>query len=709
MTFRTLSGIIFIAVGTLALSRESVAGQSAPTTVDRIAYESCYFDSWDTYQYVCSVVVRADGIDTIVAPVGYTPKWSPDGGRIAFVGDLWEADIKVVHLADLTVTNLTSDPAFDGAPAWSPDGSTIAFVSTRTGIPELYRVNDDGTGLVRLTTAIGFNGRFAWSPDGRTIALARDVAGEPNLYRINADGTGIVRLTAGVGGVGEFDWSSDGTRIVFDCATEVCVINADATGVSRLTASSGRSAVFAPGDGRMAFVTTGFGPAAEIAVRHEDGTIVRVAPGTPGTNPAWSWDGTSLLFEGAEPIAYEGCCWGACNADTYCTPIFGLYTVDAVGANVRLLMSGSTPDWLRPRPGQPLASFTHHCAGSSCDFDAAGSSDPNGAIASYGWRWGDGTTSTGAAVSHAYTTGGTFIVTLTVTDNDGVTSAVSRRIVANAPPTPSFVASCAAGMCTYDASGSADPDGTIASYEWTFGDGATLYQPAGAATATHAYRTGTFTVQLVVKDNGGAGATASTTVQAVNNPPVPAFTRVCDAVRCTFDASTSADPEGRALQYYWWDFGDSYGVTGAAIQEHIYAAPGTYRIVLTVADDVGLQAAIDATITIQPRSMHVGDLDGVSTAGSRASTIFNVTVAVHDGDHRPVTNARVTGLWSSGEAGWCTTNGTGQCTVSTALRATQAGTTFTIRTVKHMAYVYQGLNHDPDRDSDGTTITITKK
>ena len=80
-----------------------------------------------------------------------------------------------MNLADLTVYNLTSDPAFDGAPAWSPDGSTIAFVSDRTGIPELYRVNDDGTGLVRLTTAIGFNGRFAWSPDGRTIALAREV------------------------------------------------------------------------------------------------------------------------------------------------------------------------------------------------------------------------------------------------------------------------------------------------------------------------------------------------------------------------------------------------------------------------------------------------------------------------------------------------------------------------------------------------------
>ena len=251
-----------------------------------------------------------------MAPVGYTPKWSPDGGRIAFVGDLREPDIKVVNLADLSVYNLTSGPASDWAPAWSPDGSRVAFVSDRTGRPELYRVNADGTGLVRLTTAIGFNGRFAWSPDGRTIALARDSAGVADLYRMNADGSSIVRLTSGLGGIGEFEWSPDSTRILFDCATEVCVINADATGFARLTAGSGRSAVFAPGDGRIAFVTTSFGQAAEIAVRHEDGTIVRVAATAPGTNPVWSPDGATLTFEGTNPFGYEGgCCGGgACDA-----------------------------------------------------------------------------------------------------------------------------------------------------------------------------------------------------------------------------------------------------------------------------------------------------------------------------------------------------------------------------------------------------------
>jgi hypothetical protein len=263
-------------------------------------------------------------------------------------------------------------------------------------------------------------------------------------------------------------------------------------------------------------------------------------------------------------------------------------------------------------------------------------------------------------------------------------------------------------MCTYDASGSADPDGTIVSYEWTFGDGATLDQPSATATATHVYRSGTFTVHLIVRDNGGASATVSTTVQTVNNAPVASFVTICDSVRCTVDASASADPEGRALGSYAWNFGDGYGGSGLR-QEHIYAAPGTYRIVLTVSDDVGQQATFGAGITIPPGSMHVGDLDGTSTAGSRGSSIFNVSVVVHDGDHRPVSNARVIGLWSSREAGGCTTNGTGQCSVSTALKTTQTGTTFSIRTVEHLVYIYNGLNHDAESDSDGTTITIKKK
>ena len=207
MTLGALTGMILIAIGTWLPSREPAAAQAAP--VSRIVYESCYFDSWDTYSYVCSIAVRADGTETIVAPVGYAPRWSPDGGRIAFVGDMWAADIKVVNLADLTVDTLASDPAFDGAPAWSPDGSMIAFVSDRTGVLELYRVNADGTALMRLTTAM--TGSLVDLPGHPMDARLRSLGMWP------ASRTCIASIPTGPASCAlrrarrhrEFDWSSD--------------------------------------------------------------------------------------------------------------------------------------------------------------------------------------------------------------------------------------------------------------------------------------------------------------------------------------------------------------------------------------------------------------------------------------------------------------------------------------------------------------------
>lgn len=107
--------------------------------------------------------------------------------------------------------------------------------------------------------------------------------------------------------------------------------------------------------------------------------------------------------------------------------------------------------------------------------------------------------------------------------------------------------------------------------------------------------------------------------------------------------------------------------------------------------------------------MHVGDLDGSSTAsnGNRWNAI--VTIDVHDGSENPVANATVSGSWSNGTtgSGSCVTNGAGQCSITKNNIRNSASVTFTVTNVTRTGDTYNsGANHDPDGDSNGTNITI---
>ncbi len=74
----------------------------------------------------------------------------------------------------------------------------------------------------------------------------------------------------------------------------------------------------------------------------------------------------------------------------------------------------------------PTAAFTASCVPTTCALDGTGSSDPDGTISSWAWTFGDGSTGTGATPSHAFTTGGSYPVTLTVTDDSGAASSTTR-------------------------------------------------------------------------------------------------------------------------------------------------------------------------------------------------------------------------------------------------------------------------------------------
>ncbi|MGI9821984.1 PKD domain-containing protein [Agromyces sp. Marseille-Q5079] len=166
----------------------------------------------------------------------------------------------------------------------------------------------------------------------------------------------------------------------------------------------------------------------------------------------------------------------------------------------------------------PTAAFTMTATDLTATFDASTSSDSDGTVASYAWDFGDGQTGTGANPTHEYAVGGSYAVTLTVTDDEGGTATVTHSLIAvnpNVPPTALFTANVNFQTVSFDASSSSDPDGVITDYAWNFGDG----KAATGPTASHLYgAAGTYDVTLTITDNRGGITTKTTPITAIVSP-----------------------------------------------------------------------------------------------------------------------------------------------------------------------------------------------
>jgi immune inhibitor A len=176
-------------------------------------------------------------------------------------------------------------------------------------------------------------------------------------------------------------------------------------------------------------------------------------------------------------------------------------------------------------------------------------------------------------------------------------------------------------------------------------------------------------------------------------------------------AGGSYDPDGTITSYNW-DFGD--GETGSGENVTHSFSVGSHTVTLTVTDDDGATDSDTVLVTVeeyqQPETMHVGDLDGNAINNGRTWTA-EVTISVHDANHGDVADAVVKGSWIGGGSGTgsCTTAGDGRCTVSlSGIRKNIGNVTFTVDSVADTLAYDDTANHDPDGDSDGTSITVSK-
>lgn len=156
----------------------------------------------------------------------------------------------------------------------------------------------------------------------------------------------------------------------------------------------------------------------------------------------------------------------------------------------------------------------------------------------------------------------------------------------------------------FDASGSAaaNPNATIVSYAWVFGDGGT----ASGKQVTHKFSAGNWTVTLTITDATGRTGKSSQLV-TVTLPATgltaafvfsPNPSQLGQPVH--FDASTSTVTPPHRIASYTWNFGEGTVVTTASPRiDFTYTLPRTYVVVLTITDDTGQTKTISQSITPQ--------------------------------------------------------------------------------------------------------------
>jgi len=224
-------------------------------------------------------------------------------------------------------------------------------------------------------------------------------------------------------------------------------------------------------------------------------------------------------------------------------------------------------------------------------FDGSASSDPDGGITGYKWSFGDSATADGMQVHHTYRQAGQYEVTLTVKDDADVANSTvvdTLQVEVTAPPPPEIegpaVACVAEDVPLQAVNTMASQE---ASYSWHLGDGAR----AEGAAVTHRYeRPGRYPITLVLDDGGERlnsrrGVTETLRINAAPRAVARHDQLGCPGIPIHFDASGSADPDGKIVRWQW-DFGDGSTATGLAA-EHSYAEPGIYPVTLSVTDDSG--------------------------------------------------------------------------------------------------------------------------
>jgi serine/threonine protein kinase/Tol biopolymer transport system component len=193
----------------------------------------------------------------------------------------------------------------------------IAFASKRSGLPQIWLMNADGSGQHEITNLPDGACQPAWSPDGERLVIISPCSGNQevnpsaSLFIINADGSGLMPLPTLPGGDFDPSWSMDGKQIAFTSLrdynrAQVYVINLENNEVVTLSDNKVNDSqpAWSPDGDQIAFVTTRKGPY-QIWLMNADGseqTLFTRSSSLRNTHPDWSLDSQVILYTQSEEL-----------------------------------------------------------------------------------------------------------------------------------------------------------------------------------------------------------------------------------------------------------------------------------------------------------------------------------------------------------------------------------------------------------------------
>ncbi len=288
------------------ISGGSYAATAKSGTVDEQGIctfkDSSACDAWAFYDGKCSVgelpsptasPTQKNGLEQIVF----------DSTRGGIYRDLYRMDSEGTNLVRLTQAEADS---FAGP--WSPDGQRIVFTAYGLTNSSIKSMNADGSGMRTLSEVQGSDEGFPdWSPDGQQIVFTSRRDGNNEIYLMDADGSNPIRLTNDPGDDFAPSWSPNGARIVFVSdrgqsagVYDLYVMNADGSGITRLTNDEAidYSPDWSP-DGKTIVFRSDHDGQGDIYRINTDGSRLYNLTDDPSEDwaPTWSPDGSRIAFQ----------------------------------------------------------------------------------------------------------------------------------------------------------------------------------------------------------------------------------------------------------------------------------------------------------------------------------------------------------------------------------------------------------------------------